>query len=299
VVADERVLTLALADSALDGREVHRLSVSAGGDAVLAVAIAAGEVREAWEHGRAVVARTGRWPVAIADWGQGGGVSNWIALLRDPPPREVLRAAASLSLADAYARFPLEHNGRLAGPWSADDWERIVEFAREETLAREGAAPHLADLLAIDFGRRTLDLERWLLDWEEARHPTVGAAPDWRPGWLELPPTQSVALAFLPSDRSEAAAAYLDFWAASEHPGGHEAVVRVLQHWRERCGAHVVANWGTVLQLVVERPPAAIQEAFNLAIEHQRVAADTSHRSLRSYARWILHAPTWSIHQRP
>ena len=76
----------------------------------------------------------------------------------------------------------------------------------------------------------------------------------------------------------------------------------MLDDWEQRYGAELVANWGTMLQLVVSRPPGTIEDAFALACEHQVFSVSTLGLpgvSIRNHARSLLHRHDWFFHERP
>lgn len=80
------------------------------------------------------------------------------------------------------------------------------------------------------------------------------------------------------------------------------ALAAVLRSWGKRFGAEIVAAWGTMLQFVVARPPVTLDEALDLAFEHDRVAPSTLPLpgvAIRDHARALLHRDTWFLHDRP
>ena len=87
------------------------------------------------------------------------------------------------------------------------------------------------------------------------------------------------------------------------HPGGGALgsvgrLIAVLRSWNERFGAELVANWGTVLQFVVDRPPVTTEQAWPLAVEHIAVAPETIRRAgipLRHHVHALVGRKTWSL----
>jgi hypothetical protein len=76
--------------------------------------------------------------------------------------------------------------------------------------------------------------------------------------------------------------------------GGHARPLPLLDR------AEVVANWGTMLQLLVSRPPRTSEEAWPLAIQHDLIAQDTlSGQTIRDHARNLIDRPSWFLHARP
>lgn len=118
--------------------------------------------------------------------------------------------------------------------------------------------------------------------------------------WFE-PVNQSTAMVFLPSARSAAAVAY-EAWYAENPEVPAAALVALLERWNAAYGAEVMAHWGTMLQLRVERPPSDIAEARALAREQLLVAPCTAimpgtHPEVHAQA--LLQAKTWFLHERP
>ena len=283
----------------LAGRRVDVLRVPGSGELVPLVAIEPQEVRDAWWAARPLVERVGRRPVAVAAWGD--TLDGEAILSRKaygpglPAPGTVAERARSVTFEQAMERF------RANGGIDYDDewWAEEVDAALEEARERVGDdLPSRDELLALE--RDPAILQARLLEWEEARAPTVRPEPGEYLGWFE-PTNQPVAIAFLPATAPEEVAAYLDFWGA-DFAGGHEALIAVLRAWHARHGAEVVASWGTMLQLAVARPPTDLDEAFALAVEQDRVAFDTLMGrgvSLREHARALLGRREWFLHSRP
>ena len=62
------------------------------------------------------------------------------------------------------------------------------------------------------------------------------------------------------------------------------------------------ANWGTMLQFVVARPPRTLEQAWTLALQQHLVARDTLTGPgvpFRDHARTLIARPTWFLHCRP
>ena len=79
-------------------------------------------------------------------------------------------------------------------------------------------------------------------------------------------------------------------------------LIALLRSWRERFGAELVAHWGNMLQLVVEHPPTDADTAWELAWEQTLVAPCTiwlPGTPLREYARSLIGANRWFLHERP
>jgi hypothetical protein len=101
---------------------------------------------------------------------------------------------------------------------------------------------------------------------------------------------------------SEEALAYTGGFFGAFGPDGLAGVIAVARHWRTKYGAELVANWGTMLQFHVNRPPTTIKDAFDLAHEQAVLAPDTTilpNVSLRDHARALLGRTEWFLHERP
>jgi hypothetical protein len=256
VVTDRDEVVDALKGGVLRGREVRELSTEWG--EVFAIDIAAAELREAWSEARTRLPETGRWPVAVTAWN--GRVedeifSRWLYGEGDNSPAAICERASALTLEDALAR-PHLLNAEL---YYAVEWERVVELELEYTRRRLGFAPAEDEVLSLDLRPDHVALERWLLDWEEAREPTVAPAPGGHLKWFE---PDNCALVLLPTAASEETPAYISFYGA-EGEGGHERLIALLRSWRERFAAEIVACWGTMLELRVTAPPSSSTKPLN------------------------------------
>ena len=149
-------------------------------------------------------------------------------------------------------------------------------------------------------------LDRWLMDWEEERRPTTGAVGGQHLEWFFDP--EGARLIFSCASSGPRALAYQEFWgfAPSDERGRDhyllDSLVAVLEYWEEDYGAQLVANWGTMLQFVVERPPRTLHAAWPLAREHDLIAGDTFRRaglSTREHARALIDRGDWLLHSRP
>lgn len=200
-------------------------------------------------------------------------------------PDAVLAGSRVLPFEDALGVWP---------SYELDDAD--VRFLLDETRRDFGDAPAFDEVPAT---RDAIGFERWLLGWEEQRRPTTEPEPGPHIDWFE--PDDAVLLTRLPVSAPEDALAYESFFGAAG-AGRHEALIAVVRSWRERFGATLYANWGTMLQFVVDRPPTELDTAFDLAAEQVRVAPCTTllpGETIRSHARALLGRGTWFLHERP
>lgn len=251
----------------------------------------------AWTATRDAVGDLGLHPVAVTTWGS----SSWpdadlfsrfyYGQGDDLAPDQVLARADDLSLDAARHWFRRDE--------PVDDWDEVVAFQLDRTEQDLGSRPDEGLWSVVPRGDE-VGLERRLLDWEEERRPTHPPAPSSTFTWFD-PRGDRVGLALLPVSRPADALAYLSFFGA-DGDGGHEALIRLAREWENRYGAELVANWGTMLQLVVARPPDSLDEAFDLAAEQAQVAPCTTvlpGEGIRHLARHLWRGERWFLHERP
>ncbi len=175
-----------------------------------------------------------------------------------------------------------------------------LEDILDSTRRRFGDAPTQQDVRrdlgsVSSYGR----LERYLFAWEAEQPNASEVLADFREplDWFE---PGGHHLALLPTSKAHGAAAFTSYWGASG-PGGAEDLVRILRSWHERFGAELVANWYTVLQFVVDRPPRSPEQAWSLVDEHLCIGQDlaSSGNTPRWYVYQVLYEPTWLIHDHP
>lgn len=139
---------------------------------------------------------------------------------------------------------------------------------------------------------------RWFLDWEE-RQGEVVPVSHRHLAWMFWPDEPDVVL----PDRQWRGDARVS--PAVERNGRRDVgarVVTLLESWERRYGADLVANHGTIIELVVRRPPRTVRESWEIAIEHESIAPDTLRMpgvTLREHARALPGHPTWFVHERP
>ncbi|GIH02781.1 hypothetical protein Rhe02_08480 [Rhizocola hellebori] len=72
----------------------------------------------------------------------------------------------------------------------------------------------------------------------------------------------------------------------------------VLWQWHQQWGAELVANWGTMLQLVVRRQPTLGDAAWDLALQH-KAAATHQEADTWALALALTRSDAWFLHRRP
>ena len=234
---------------------------SDGSGSVFALGIDAREVLPTWTAARALVDRTGRWPVAVCSFDFKLDETSGLA-----------------SIVDQLNPFFFEQE--LVG---ASDPASVIARSR------------LVDVDA-EFARLGIEAD-WLDDPDPANVPE--SVPEFNE-WYE-PRDQLVALLFLPDPIPEHALAYVHWYAGNSSLPSH-VLIAVLRRWRETFGAEVVANWGTMLQLVASRRPSTIGEALALARQQELVAPCTTAlpgASTEEQAAALLASDRWFLHERP
>jgi len=179
----------------------------------------------------------------------------------------------------------------------------LIPFVIAEVKARFGKGPSTTALRSA-FKRDELqcqrDLQRWLLNWESAQFGESALQPASR-AYVDgsFLCTRPGVVVLLPVRHSWEAFAHLLWWGSQwDLP----AKIAALRRWHERYGAELCCAGGTTLYLRVQRRPANLDEAFELAVEHWYFASDTlvlPGVSLREHARVLLCQDHWYFHQRP
>ncbi len=279
--------------------------------------------RDEWRRIRDAVLPLGRVPIGTEEYyvdaaQLGGdetayGRAHWAP--NDPSgpgllPRALIDAsfdvAADQTEAEAFERLHPPEQDEL---WSEERTQRRLEEWAEYTLASElrytaarvGEAPSADAVKAalgvprrgVIAGREDTELDRFLFDWEEARAPTI--EPEWDEDFH--PPYEPwSAVHLLPLPWSWACPAYLAFQGA---PNRREAarLIAVLRSWHERHGVEVRSRDSVLLELVVERPPATLDEAYRMAM--QLHGAHRTQGPMRAAARALWQRREFTLYQRP
>jgi hypothetical protein len=290
VVRDPAALASALAPTALGGRQVVWARSING----FTVDCEPEESVTAWQAARTVVTTTGRWPVLTMSGEQlhGGPYA------RDfPPPPDPL---AGLELPDVARVVPDLLSQRW--PYREQIWDPFVEQELGRTARDVGSAPERADVDRALGGRRShVELNRLLLDWELAHGGVRGPIADDYLSWY-VPQDDPIVVAFPPTPHGWASLAYLQLFPGGGAAGRLDAFLAIARSWEQRFGAELVANWVTMLQFVVGRPPATIEDAWQLAVEQDLVAPSTTVLPgvpLRRHAQNLIGRPNWFLHERP
>ena len=288
LVADLDDVVQAFRGTGQEGHSVAAVPVRDSGEAGFSISLAGADALTAWQVAVPVCDQLGLWPlivgpVAPADIYRGfpAGADHW--------PEAILARAASLP-------SPLLDPAADGWIFPADTWPAAVEDALYCTRRRVGHAPPAAAVLDACPAGDFFAMERFLLDWEEARSPTTAHEPDV---WLD-PDLEGANLALLPTEHPWAVPAYVrwrPWWGDDALPRDAEGFVRTLQGWHARHGAAPWISDGSGMYLHVGRPVTDMSEAFSVAIE--MMAFIKPEAGPRRQARALFRTHTWWLHDRP
>lgn len=290
-------------------RALVELPILDSGESAYGYMLEIGEVEKCWRAARALLDKTGRWPVVTMFYGPGGGPAQEIDAegifsrfyyeeapdSDDVSPRGLIAAADDVDLDGFIARKRAHDEER---GWSLDE---MIDFQLEATLRAVGKAPTANEVRKARLDGKPLtsdlELERWLLEWELAnggmRDPSEG-----RHAWFDG--DESFALLFLPTAQPWDTLAYINMFGTSDY--GSENYIAMGRRWHQRYGAELACHYGTMLQSFVTRPPTDPREAFALSAEHLLMAPCTFHTSgttLRHHAAGLVGHDRWFFHERP
>lgn len=282
------------------------MTIPGSTEVAIAYEIQGSRLLDVWREERARLDETSRWPVAIADWvgdlGPGyiahersGTGSN----PRNRTPDQIVEASRDLEPAALLADLEKFHAKR-ATPY----FEGVLETELSRTRRAYGSSPSREDLLsALPAQPSRRDLDRYLLKWEEERE-RIEPVPDHQFGWYVPHQEHETPYLVLTPQKTGAETIALFSFFGEDYYDNVEAsgLIAILRAWSQRWSAELVANWGTMLQFLVERPPAKLDEAWDLAWEQATVAPDTLHFpevSVRDHARALIGRGDWFLHERP
>lgn len=296
--ADGDELTALLERAGLDSSALVAHAPLPDGERVWALRSTSDAWFDDWEGLRALVPATGRWPLAVTSWGAETDPLNRRGV--DPRSGVDEGPAAILGRLDAVdVDASLDRLEAESLPMPLDEW---FEFHEDATRRRCGDAPGLDELqAALGPEPREMEIERWMLHWEVTRGGPASIEGDDAPylDWFE-PRGQPVQILLLPRPEP---------WCAAAYTGGYEWEYpdrdlrpALFRRWSDRYGAVPAANWDTMVQLVVSRPPTTVEDAFELARSMDLLWQDTVGRpgvTVREHAFDLVGRPRWFLHLRP
>lgn len=249
---------------------------------IFAIGIGSQDVETAWRAARQAVGQTGRWPVATFE-----------AELADVAQEELSRLDELAHQIDPWPYFPrwrsdfdmvlsrTEAANTLPGWLQADLSEQLAARLPETTTRSE-------------INRMVYDL---LVSQPHLAEPIHGYLDKLRGGRNWYVPGDGVDLVLLPTSSPWLAPAWLSYFGALD-PAGVESLIAALWQWHRDHGAELVANWGTMLQFVLDRPPVPGDQAWTLARQIKAVGGSLRHSD------WFLafalpDCRHWFLHDRP
>lgn len=283
-----------------------------GGSSALVAEIRPADHLEKWTRAREMLDQTERWPVV--SWMSG----SWDFVVAGEPFDRMQFAysdrgsniVGDSSVAGLMARADgLDYEAVLEAE-AAEEWKKKfldsdVEEAMKDVVERWGTAPPESEVrrAATESADPVLGIERFLLEWELAQGPPppnaeriMGYA---RQGDPQAPPDEPAFIVLLPTAQP---------WVVYAHMEGlwnHQSdrLIRAARGWHERFGAECMEiHPGYSTQMRVQRPPADIWTAWELAREHWLLAPDTlmlPGTRLRDYARALVEAEYWELNSKP
>lgn len=283
----------ALSDLGVDSSGLRAVPIEGAPDIVLAFDIEPASWFATWQLLRDSVGELELWPLATCTWGE--------------PLEEISRSdmqgpdGLDVTPSAIIARVPDVNVDRLLDAERARDSEHLLPGDDYLTWVLDEAGLDGVDLVQLhrELGPSPdrLAVERWLLDLEVAR----GIAHDHDDSYLSWYVPDAVVMLLLPT---------VVAWEAGAFVGGFEwghphtdVRAALLRRWHDRHGAELAANWGTMLQLVVGRPPTTIEEAWAVAYETNLIWPDTAGGingiATRHHARDLVGRSDWFLHFRP
>lgn len=269
----------------LRGTVLDGLSVEEGlGETWVVTGIEPGQLLAAWRAARAVVPKTGRWPVLT------GVDERW----QDPTGEEI---------------EALDHAARTVDPWTVYRWSGTDSLVRPEDLHLW--LPGFLGQVAVERVQRDvsppetlLAVERWTWErlladptaLEQARRraaPLVGTR-----SWFT--PHDGAQLVLLPTPIQWLAPAWLDYFGATSVTDGRGRVglAAAIRHWEQQWRAELVASWGTMLQFAVGRQPALGEQAWQLALQLLALGGNLESPPW-ALALAVTRSEAWFLHDRP
>lgn len=321
-------LSKILEKTELASRQLAEMKILDTGERAFVVEVDLANAFQSWKILSSLKSRTGRCPIIVANfekdskwkdsftndtstfsrnefqdiWDDNG---TYRRIKRDISPCLIIKRAEVLEIDAVLNDYS---NAEEEAEWRHADLEEI-EWQVDQTKRDFGIALSVSEVInALDGDNKKItqtQLEAFLFKWEQQHADSSQFLA--RPGptlkylsWYEPSPDEGMGIMLLPTLSSWHALAYMSFWGA-EGSIETEKTMTVLKSWNQRFGAELVAHYGTILNLLVQRVPSA-EQAFQLAWEQDCVASCTiglSDISLRELARALLHTSRWFLHARP
>lgn len=214
-----------------------------------------------WQILRALVPRTGYWPVIL---GTQDHLEWHVMELREhrdlPSPEVLLEAARNVDaetwFVEAARRVNLER--QIAG-------ELIMAAIPDDEVVEEDVLDAKVDEL---LSTRTVTLDDLLDLWPSSVKPRRTFDITGRYVWdfRKRTPRKTVYVRFVPTIESRFVPAYLRWGGFNSCPTPY-AQVSVLGRWEQQYGSEVIGIWPDAIELAVRQPPTTRIDALKLAAE--------------------------------
>jgi hypothetical protein len=249
-----------LMETGVSPEAVRELPVDGSTETVVAFEVSPDSWFESWTAMRALVGQTGHWPFAVTTPGSADSLTSINRFDMQGPdgldvsPSAIIERVPSLDI----ERVLDAERERLRAEWKPDD-EALEELVFHTKGLEDLDAAYVRSVLGPDADR--FDIDRWLLErLGEPVSPQPNPSPLYMGWWV---PEDPVLLLLLPT---------VEPWAAGAFVGGFswgwphtDLRTALLRRWHQQYGVEPAANWGTMLQLTVKRPPATFKEALPIA----------------------------------
>lgn len=279
----------------VDASGLRTVAVAGAPEVVLTFDVEPASWFDTWHTLRTAVDALALWPLATCTWGEPlAEIARW-----DMQGSDGLDVTPSAII----ARVPGVNVDRLLGAERRRQRKQWLPSDADLAWMLDSTALDGVDLVLLhrELGASPdlLDVERWLLDVELGRGIPHDLGHD--DGYLSWFVPHEVVMLLLPTTVP---------WASGAFVGGYEwgyphtdLRTALLRRWHDRHGAEVAANWGTMLQLVVRRPPATIEQAWTVAYEISLTWPDTAGGgngvATRRHAQDLVGRRNWFLQYRP
>ncbi len=290
-------LRSAVDGSVLAGLDFEHIDIPETDGSVFAVRLKGIEPFDAWQTARAIVDRTGRWPLLVdLAFSSLGGLKEKLLdgdldrfAFEDEDgntqsPAQIIEVSKAVDIDaffDARAR-------------DFDQFDDDYDWVSEELESEFGRRPEDGELdQSIPFTVHRY--ERWAWD----RQREAGTLPGPEEGRQGLFDPHKPALLLMPTAKPWETLAWASWYGAEEN---HAEVVAVVRDWTERYGAELFANFSTMLEFAVANPPTDPEDAWQLATRHDLRATSTLGGpgiTVRQYAQALIGWDRWFLHDRP
>ncbi|NND01682.1 MAG: DUF4253 domain-containing protein [Acidimicrobiia bacterium] len=213
-------------------------------------------------------------------------------------PGEIL----DLATADRGRLWAIREQLFARNPWPVQ--APIADtFHYKATVRRFGHGPTEPELAEADLATED-DLDEFLWRWERATFGDEAVIAAGQPDdvhWFD-PGITDQKLLVVPVPDGPNTVRVLGFYPTDDHPDWIEPLGADLAAWHRDFGAELIANYGTMLQFVVNDPPRDLDTAYQLAKEHDLVATSTLPApglTRRHYAADLIGRTRWFLHDRP